>query len=179
MQFQRHVDKWWFEPKLRKPRVRIPKHLHTLDPATNDLAFAHTSRIGGFMHSRHWLRYNRLQSIDVGYLTPLYDLNAIAGRYGLSDAGKRYFRKHILPEPYDIVRRRSVQAHHWSRFTLMVLDVVLGDLEGRGYLQFLKSFEDHVTLLHNGVNYLHDHYRQVAEHRKVDFSDRHGVQWVE
>lgn len=157
----------------------MPRGLLNLDPTVNDLHGKPASRVGGFKHSRHWLRYNRLQSIDVGYLTPLYDLSAIGDRYGMSEAGKRYFRKHILPEPFDIVRRRSVQAHHWSRFTLMVLDVVLGDLETRGYLQFLKSFTDHVTLLHNGVQYLHDHYTDVAAHRAVDLADRHGVEWLQ
>lgn len=152
--------------------------LDPTDPA-NRLTHRPKSRIGSFAHSKYWVRYNRLQPIEAGYITPLYDLRDIAFRYGLSDNGARYFRKYILPEPFDIVRRRSVQAHHWSRFTLMVLDVVLGDLEARGYLQFLKTFEDHIALVHKGVAFLQKHYEDRARYQVLDLTDRHGVQWLE
>jgi hypothetical protein len=178
---QRHVKEWWFEPTIQKKRIRIPKSFDRLDPCdpSHSLNLPPVSRIGAFKHSRHWVRYNRLQPIDSGYITPLYDLNCIAKRYGLSANGQRYFRKYILPEPFDIVRRRSVQAHHWSRFTLMVLDTVLLDLQKRGYTQFLKSFEDHIELVQVGVSFLEDYYAHKAEAIAVDSSDRHGVKWLE
>lgn len=97
----------------------------------------------------------------------------------MSEAGKRYFRNHILPEPFDIVRRRSVHAHHWSRFTLVVLDTVMLDLEKRGFNQFLSKFEDHVELVHRGVHYLEERYKDIAEHRMVESTDKYGVQWLE
>lgn len=180
MRLQRHVSEWWFEPNLKAKRPRVPKRLLSVDPVNSKDDLRHTppSRIGGFAHSRLWVRYNRLQAIDAGYITPLYDLRAIALRYGISEAGKRYFRKHILPEPFDIVRRRSVQAHHWSRFTLMVLDVVLGDLESRGFLQITKKHEDHIELLHRGVRFLEDHYAEQYNRKSMDMTDRHGVEWL-
>lgn len=91
----------------------------------------------------------------------------------------RYFRKYILPQPYDIVRRRSVSAHHWSRITLIVLDTVLRDLEARGFHQFLKTYDEHIELVHKGVAYLEEYYESKAEHSAVDVTDKYGVQWVE
>lgn len=181
MFIQRHKSQWWFEPSIKKKRVRVPTRFSDLDPldSKHSLNLPPPSRVGGFKHSRLWVRYNRLQSLDTGYITPLYDLGAIAKRYGLSDAGKRYYRMYILPEPFDLVRRRSVQAHHWSRFTLMVLDTVLLDLQSRGYNQFLKTFEDHIELVHRGVQFLEDYYREKAENEAVDPTDKHGVQWLE
>lgn len=181
MFIQRHKSKWWFEPSIKKKRVRVPSKFAHLDPSdpSHSLNLPQPSRVGSFKHSRHWVRYNRLPSVDAGYITPLYNLAAIAKRYGLSDAGKRYYRKYILPEPFDIVRRRSVQAYHWSRFTLMVLDTVLLDLERRGFNQFLKTYEDHIELVHRGVAYLEDYYREIAETEAVDPTDKHGVQWLE
>jgi hypothetical protein len=117
--------------------------------------------------------------MDVGYIVPVYDMRQIATRYGLSHNSQRYFRKHILPEPFDIVRRRSVHAYHWSRFTLMALDVVLKDLEKRGYWQFLKSFEDHVDLVHRGVEFMSAHYESKYEERPLSVGDKYGVIWVD
>jgi hypothetical protein len=61
----------------------------------------------------------------------------------------------------------------------MVLDTVLLDLQKNGYTQFLKTFEDHVELLHTGVAYLQDYYAHKAENQLVDSSDKHGVRWLE
>lgn len=181
MYFHRHTKAWWFEPTIKKKRIRVPSMLMSVDPLSpyHRLNIRGPSKIGAFKHSRHWIRYNRLPSVDAGYITPLYDLRAIGMRYGLSENSMRYFRKHILPEPFDIVRRRAVQAHHWSRFTLMVLDVVLGDLQARGHLQFKSDFEDHIQLLHDGVAFLEDHYASVVQSKLVDPSDKFGVQWIE
>lgn len=134
-------------------------------------------RTATFQPSRRWTYYNRLQGINVGYIVPVYSLREIGQRYGLSENTQKYFRNHILPEPFDIVRRRSVHAHHWSRFVLMVLDEVLKDLEARGYNQFLKSYEDHVDLVHTGIEYLQDHYERVADDEEVSRSDQFGVSW--
>lgn len=137
------------------------------------------SKVAAFQHSRKWVAYNRLPQIDAGYITPLYTLKAIGIRYGLSDASERYFRKHLLPEPFKIVRIRSVSAHHWSRFTLIALDVVLRDLESRGFHQFLSEYESHIDLLHEGDAYLHDHYAHVFESKAVETADKFGVSWIE
>lgn len=181
MRLLRHTDQWWFEPDLPRKRVTVPKHLRHLDPVKHADAFKveRKSRVGGFAPSRKWARYSTLQSIDVGYLVPVYDLAAIAKRYGLSEAGKRYYRKYILPEPFDIVRRRSVSAHHWSRFTLMAMDVVLKDLEKRGTLQFLKTYHDHIQLLHTGVEFMADYYASEADRDHVSMTDKFGVQWLQ
>lgn len=181
MQFKRHVNEWWFEPQLKKKRHRIPKYVLARDPHDPSVTWKlpPNSRVGQFNHSRKWVRYNRLQAIEAGYITPLYDLAAIAKRYGLSDAGKRYFRNYILPEPIQIVRRRAVNSHHWSRFTLMALDAVMLDLEKRGFHQFLKSYEDHVDLVHIGNDWLEVHYRAIAETKVTDLTDCYGVQWLE
>ena len=181
MYLRRRVSDWWVEPSLVRKRVYVPKRLLDTDPATSPSKTplrGITRGVGHFQHSRKWVRYNRLQHIEVGYITPLYDLRAIATRYGLSQNSTIYFRKHILPDPFDVVRRRSVQAHHWSRFTLMVLDTVLLDLQSRGYNYFLKSFEEHVDLVQTGVSYLQDYYGDKFEAQQNELSDRHGVQWL-
>lgn len=170
---------WWEEPSLAKRKVSVPRHLKNHDPVNSDkeLPNPRQSKIGAFLPSRRWVRYNRLQSMEIGYVVPVFDLRAIGMRYGLSQNAQRYFRKHILPEPFDIVRRRSVQAHHWSRFTLMGLDVVLRDLEDRGYRQFKKQFDEHVDLLHYGVEYMHGYYAEKAEIASYQTGDEFGVEW--
>lgn len=179
MRLQRHTKAWWYEPSLKHNKVRVPSRLRYQDPSvTYDPIFSHnTTRHGAFEVSRKWVPYNRLQSFDAGYIVPLYTLSEIARRYGLSQYGTRYFRNYILPPPYDIVRRRSVNAYHWSRFVLMGMDVVLKDLENRGYRQFLKSFEDHIDLLHVGVKYMQDYYEQRLDETQVTSTDKFGVQW--
>lgn len=183
MFIKRHKREWWFEPSL-EPRTyvkHVPAKLRDKNPADYDLSVfndAPVSRIGAFAPKKQWVYYNRLQPVDVGYIVPVYSLRCIATRYGLSQNSTRYFRKHILPEPYDIVRRRSVHAHHWSRFVLMVLDVVLEDLEHRGYLQFHKRFEDHLELLHSGVEFLEDHYAHKYDEQAHSQADKYGVTWL-
>lgn len=133
--------------------------------------------VGSFAPSRSWAFYNRLNPIDVGYLVPVYSLADIAKRYGLTQNSTRYFRKHILPEPFDIVRRRSVNAHHWSRFVLMAMDVVLKDLEAKGYDQFLKRFDDHVDLIDRGAEWMADYYADRQDDYAIQ-SDEFGVTWL-
>lgn len=179
---KRHTDQWWFEPDLAPKRVKAPsrlKQLDPLDPTLPDFGPRRLSRIGAFAPSNRWLRYNRLQPFDGGYIVPLYSITDIARRYGLSRAGTRYFKSHILPEPFGIVRRRATQAHHYSKFVLMTLDVVLKDLEDRGYSQFLRTFEDHVQLLHTGVAWMSSYYEQKAEMDAINSEDRHGVIWYQ
>ena len=179
MYIKRHVSAWWFEPDLPVNKVKVPTRLKNIDPTdTNErLPTGLTGATGGFAPSRKWARYNTLNPVDAGYIVPLYSLKDISKRFGLSQNSTKHFRKHILPEPYDIVRRRSVHAHHWSRFTLMVLDVVLKDLEARGYQQFLKRFEDHKQLLEDGIDYLEAHYRDRHEDLQYQPSDKFGVTW--
>jgi len=179
MYIRRHVQEWWTEPDLPKNKVPVSRRLKAVDPLSPDaqLPKGLTGQVGGFASSKKWVRYNALNPVDAGYIVPLYTLNDIGKRFGLSQNGKTYYRKHILPEPFDIVRRRSVHAHHWSRFTLMILDVVLKDLEGRGYKQFLKRFTDHIQLLHDGVAYLEDHYTDRHNDLTYQPSDKFGVTW--
>jgi hypothetical protein len=181
MRFTRHTDKWWTEPTLAPVRYKVPARYRHLDPMSPDaeLKVIRPSRIGGFAPSRKWVRYNRLQAFDAGYITPLYSLRAITTRYGLSQLGTRYFRNNILPEPYDIVRIKSVSAHHWSLFTLMVLDVVMKDLEKRGRLQFLSSFGEHIALVDKGVAFLEDYYAEKSQEEHYNKNDKFGVQWFD
>jgi hypothetical protein len=150
-----------------------------MDPAHPDAVLPTAKRIGtgAFQPKRKWVAYNRLHGVDAGYMVPLFTLSAIGLRYGLSQKTQRYFRTNILPEPYTIMRRRSVNAHHWSKFTLMVLDVVLHDLEKRGRLEFLYTYRDHVELLHIGIDYLQDYYDRVDRDEAVKTTDKFGVEW--
>lgn len=170
---------WWQEPELKKRKLAVPRYLKDHDPLSTEVSLPTKKReaIGGFKPSRLWVRYNRLQSVDVGYLVPVYDLRQIGLRFGLSHNAMIYFRKHLLPEPFDVVRRRALHAHHWPRFTLMALDVVLTDLEQRGHNQFLKSYDDHVSLLHNGERYMADYYGDKALYDYADIGDEFGVSW--
>lgn len=175
----RRKREWWEAPTLAKRKVSVPRHFRNHDPLTSNLELPKQSatRVGAFNPSRKWVPYRNLAAVEVGYLVPVYDLRQIALRFGLSHNGQRYFRKHILPEPFDIVRRRSVSAHHWSRFTLMALDIVLGDLEQRGYLQILSSFTEHVEMVQVGTQYMEDYYTEQAERKSTDPTDKFGVQW--
>ncbi len=60
----------------------------------------------------------------------------------------------------------------------MVLDLVLHDLELRGRLQFLKSFKDHITLVHDGVDFLEKHYAEKYEYADPHVGDEYGVSWL-
>lgn len=179
MRIHRHTREWWFEPDFPKKKTRIPSRLRDVDPATSDIELGPRRKFqtGQFLPSRKWVPYHRLQAFDAGYVVPLYTLNDIAKRYGLSVQGRSYFKKNILPEPYGVVRRRSVSAHHWSRFVLMVLDVVMKDIERRGELRFVKNYADHVELVQVGVEWLEDHYGELAEQEVIKTTDRFGVQW--
>lgn len=180
MRLIRHTSEWWEDPRLpHNAPARIPARFHNEDPTKSSLKLPQRRKgvVGAFAPSRKWARYNTLNPVEVGYITPLYDMKAIAKRYGLTQNSSIYFKRHLLPEPFDIVRRRSVASHHWSRFTLMVLDVVLQDLERLGYTQFLKSFEGHVDNLHHGVHFLERHYADKYERMEPKTGDKYGVSW--
>ncbi len=179
---KRHTSEWWFEPRLPKQTVEAPrrlKHLDPLDPASQSFIPKRVQRTGSFAPSNRWLRYNRLQPFYGGYVVELYSITCIAKRYGLSHAGARYFKTYLLPEPFGIVRRRATQAHHYSRFVLMALDVVLKDLENRGYNRFLKTYEDHVELVRRGAEWMADYYEDRAEQNSIQSEDKFGVVWYE
>jgi hypothetical protein len=173
-------DHWWEDTGLPVYRAKIPRSLANEDPLQSDKKLTErlTGKVGSFAPSRRWTYFSRLHGVDAGYITPLYDLNEIAKRYGLTHNARRYFKKHILPEPFDIVRRRSVAAHHWSRFTLTALDVVLRDLERLGYRQFLSRFTGHVENLHRGAEFLEKHYGEVYEMQLHTNTDEFGVDWL-
>ena len=180
MRLLKHKNEWWVNPGLPPNRPhRIPKRLLAENPVGSELPLParRTGKVGGFGPSYKWERYCNIGCIDAGYITPLYSLKDIAARYHLSHNAQRYYKKNILPEPFDIVRRHSVAAHHWSRFTLMVLDEVLLDLERLGYQQFLSSFEGHVNNLHAGVEFLEGYYADKVEAELPTMGDSFGVAW--
>jgi hypothetical protein len=177
----RHKHEWWFEPTLPVYKARAPRHLlhvDPIDPVSLDYLPKRTKLTAGFAPHRKWVYYNRLHPIDAGYIVPLYTISDIGRRYGLSLVSQRYFKKYILPEPITIVRKRAVEAHHYSKFVLMTLDLVLKDLEQRGRLQFLRTYEDHIELLHTGVSWLEEHYERVSNEQIIKTEDRHGVVWL-
>lgn len=177
MRINRLQSEWWEHPTLAHNKFSIPAAARR--GAVED--FVPVARLkgktGAFAPSNRWVYYNRLQRVDVGYITPMYDLNAIGKRFGLSQNGKLYFKKNILPAPFTILRRRSVASHHWSHFTLSVLDIVLRDLEHRGYKQFLKSFDEHLSNLHRGVAFLEEYYGHKQENLDLSNADDFGVSW--
>lgn len=179
MRFVRHTNEWWQPTSLAPNKPHVPKRLNNIDPASSDeqLKVRRTGKIGAFSPSYKWKPYGKIEGYDAGYLTKLYSLKEIADRYGLSQNSRKYFKKHLLPEPFDIVRRRSVSAHHWSLFTLMVMDVVLRDLEGKGYSQFLKSFDEHLENLHYGADWLEHYYAEKYESQLPVIGDKYGVSW--
>jgi hypothetical protein len=179
MQFERRKKEWWVEPELQRRKVRVPAALLRTDPTAEGAELPSLKRMttGAFSPKRKWQPFNRLQGIDAGYMVPLFTLSAIGKRYGLSQTCQRHFRKNILPPPYDLVRRRSVNAHHWSKFTLLALDVVLGDLEDRGRLEFLSTYRDHVALVTIGTEYLHEYYDTLDREAAIKTTDKFGVEW--
>lgn len=181
MRLTRHRSQWWVDPELPPNRAYIPRRLLDEDPLASDeqLPQRRLGRTGSFAPSKKWVPYRQITGYDAGYITPLYSLKEIARRYGLTQNSTVYFRKNLLPEPFDLVRRRSVAAHHWSRFTLMVLDEVLRDLERLGYTQFLKSFEGHVDNLHAGVEFLEAYYGDKVDAEFTKVGDNFGVVWDE
>lgn len=179
MRYLKHTDQWWVEPAAPKlPRERLPAGAKKKNPSEYTQS-RKRSRVGAFERKVKWTPYNRLQPVDAGYLVPLYTLNDIALRYRLSQASKRYFREHILPEPFDIVRRRSVAAHHWPRFTLMALDVVLYDLERKhSMLCIRKSFTDHIRLIERGQETMAAIYERRDYVQVNGFDSKFGVDWL-
>lgn len=179
MRYFKHRAEWWVDPGLPYNKPRVPKRLLHENPVNSaeELPRRLLGKIGAFAPSRKWAQYKDIGGIDAGYIAPLYSMKELGKRYGLSQNGRIYFKKHILPEPFDIVRRRSVAAHHWSRFTLMALDEVLLDLERLGYTQFLKSFVGHIDNLHDGVEWMEAHYGEKYELQPPDLGDDFGVTW--
>jgi len=179
MRLEHRLNEWWINPTGPTLNTRPPARYRYIDPLSGAELPSKTVRTAAFVPSRKWTPYNQLQGVDSGYFTELYSLNEIAVRYGLSGNGSIYFKNHILPKPFDIVRRRSVSAHHWSRLTLMVLDVVMQDLEKRGILQFLKRFNDHVNLVSIGTDYLTEYHARKFDRLAINPNDRFGVQWYD
>lgn len=169
---------WWEEPTGPTRKPVLVRHLRHKDPHEHDLPPIPTITIGAFKPSRLWVPYNRLEGIETGYAAKMYSIREIAIRYGLSVSASRYYKRNILPEPFDIVRRRSSTAHHWSRFTLMALDTVLEDLEKRGFLYFRKNFHDHVDLIQIGSDYITRYYQEKYEEEDLETHDKMGVDWM-
>jgi hypothetical protein len=176
-----HKEEWWFDAKLPTVKQAIPLKIRETDPLTSSHELPKTPRsgTGTFNPKRKWVPYNRLQPLEAGYVVPLYTLKDIATRYGISLMGQRYFRRFILPEPFDILRRRSVNAHHWSRFTLSALDLVLSDLERKGRLQFLNNFTEHLELLHIGISHITNNYTEHSRRGETTTDDKYGVEWFD
>ena len=176
-----HKQEWWEDTGLPPLRPRVPRSFRGIDPVHSQIELPRRllGKVGAFGSSHKWTPFSRIHSIDIGYLVPVYDLKAIACRYRLGRNSSIYFKKYILPEPFDTVRRRSVASHHWSRYTLTALDVVLKDLERLGYQQFLKRFDQHIDNLHAGNEYLEDHYRRQFEEKEFKIGDKYGVSWLE
>jgi len=177
MRLKRLQSEWWETPALAHNKVSIPASARNGDADSFTPVKRLSGKVGAFAPSNRWVYYNRLQRVDVGFVVPLYDLKAITKRFGLTQNSAIYFKRYILPEPFDIVRRRSVASHHWSHFTLSVLDIVLRDLERRGYQQFLKSFDEHIDNLHRGVSYLERYYGERHEELDLRLGDEFGVSW--
>jgi hypothetical protein len=137
-----------------------------------------THKPGVFAPSVKWAYYKDLQGVDAGYLTPLYNIGEVRKRYGLTKNGEVYFKKYIMPPPFDIVRRRSTMSHHWSRFTFMALDVVLKDLESLGINYFSRKFTGHIEMVAIGTEYMASYYSDMEERSLSKNYDRFGVQWI-
>lgn len=178
--FRPHTAKWFIPPQLTIKRDRISRKLLRIDPMQADFTVAvkPTHKPGQFAPSRSWVPYSQIQSIAAGYLTPLYPLNAVRERYGLTVNGMKYFKRYILPDPITVVRRRSVPSHHWSRFTLMALDVVLRDLEKRGLHYILKDFADHIAMIDTGTEFLAEYYAANEDAAELNKADKFGVIWL-
>jgi hypothetical protein len=172
---------WWEDYHWVRKQVRVPRYLRHVDPLHNDADFYKSEGpiIGAFMRSHKWVDNASLPSVDAGYITPLYSMKAIALRYGLSVNSANYFKKHILPDPFDIVRRRSVAAHHWSLFTIYALDVALRDLEKNGVMQFMKTREHHIEMVRRGTEFLESYYADRIETKMLENTDKFGVRWVD
>ena len=167
---------WWDSPALPTVRLRC---LGSTSTPIEDVPYRATrERVGTFVPSRRWVYYNRLQAVDVGYIVDLYSLKEIAKRYGLSGNSSKYFKKYILPPPLQIVRRRSVSSHHWSRFTLKALDVVLKDLERNNLLTFNKKYVDHVRLVAAGTDAIGQYYNEQQLNQDETLEDKYGVFWL-
>ena len=175
----KRVDNWWHEPSLLRARPHISTRMRNLSP--DEVAeMPHrekTAATGRFLVPKRWESFSKIGGMDVGYIVPVYSLKEIALRYGLSQNTQRYWKKYILPLHIEIVRRRSVTAHHWSRFMLTALDVVLLDLYNKGYFQFTRNMEEHIELLREGTEYLQRYYEDEHELRIDVIHNKYGVHW--
>lgn len=175
--------KWWDDPELPRIGKRITRRQAERLSAEDEIVKVPTHKHvrgyapGKFKASRYWLPYSKI-GVDHGYVCPLYSLKEIGRRYGLSQASRRYWRQHILPEPLTVVMRRGVRSHHWSKIQLIALDEVLLYLESKGHLQFNLKYADAIDLFHYGCDVLARYYKQRDdEHIPLGY-DRFGVRGV-
>lgn len=174
---------WWEEPELPRNGTRITRRKAERLSAEEEIVKVPTHRQvkgyspGRFKPSRYWVPYSRL-GVDHGYVCPLYSLKEIGVRYGLSQAGRRYWRKHILPEPITVVLRRGIYSHHWSKLQLIALDEILLYLEKRGHYEFTVKYDDAIDLYHYGCDVLAKHFKEKDDEHVPLGYDRFGVRRV-
>lgn len=161
----RHL--WWTEPPKKK-EPRMPgkrKRAQAVDP-DESLRKALRPNLP-FNPSKRWERYSNLESVQRGYITELYNLRSVQTRYGLTQMTARYWRQHILPEPFEVSNVKNVRAFYWSRIQLTVLDTILRWQEKQGLFTIRKTDHALLDLMDAGCEALEDYYSERYEEQAI------------
>jgi hypothetical protein len=168
---------WWFDPELPNKLRRPHKSLRALP--VKESSTTTVFRVGlDFKPSKHWKRYTELTPVNGGYMVELYNLNEVARHYGLSHKTKTYWRRFILPDPFQVATSRNHRAYYWSRIQLVVIDSVLRHLEANGIMTIRKDYTSCLELIDHGCRVLEDYYRRQYEQTTLLDFDKFGVRRI-
>lgn len=169
---------WWTEPPA-KPKPRMPgkrKRAQEVDPDAPTVIKPNLA----FAPSRRWSRYSDLESVNRGYITELYNLRSVQLRYGLTQLTARYWRQHILPEPFTVSNVKNVRAFYWSRIQLVVMDTVLRWQEKNGLFTIRQTDRELLELIDHGSITLEQHYTERYEEQSlIGKKSKLGVRFLE
>ena len=100
-------------------------------------------------------------------MTELYNLRAVQTRYGLTQLTARYWRQHLLPEPFEVANVKNVRAFYWSRIQLTVMDAVLRWQEKQGVFTLRKTDTELLDLINRGCDVLENYYTERYEEQSI------------
>lgn len=169
---------WWYDPELPRPARSLTRGQRNkpLAPAQINKLFKHGLT---YRHSRYWKSYKEIPHYKGGYFVELYPLSSVALRYGLSTQTKTYWRKHILPEPFQALGTSNHKTFYWSRIQLAVVDTVLRHLEKNGIMTIRRGDIDCLDLIDHGCSVLEAHYASKYEQADTTDFDAYGVRKIE
>lgn len=169
-----HKRLWWRDPELPNCRRNPSMSVRKTAMASDRMNSVFLQGLD-FKASRNWVGYTQLQSRDIGYIVEVYNLSDIAKHYGLSQNTKVYWRRYILPQPFEISTAANTASLHWSRIQLVVIDTVLKHLEKNGIMSIRRHHNSCLDLIDEGCLFMERIYTEQYERQSTSDFDSFGV----